>query len=104
LPREKKQQFFFRIATPNPNTRPGEGSPLQDLEYAARFIHNNKEDFRADLTEKLITTNSGMRNLGGPLFGKVFNRVKLTKDWVYGANDDNGVLLNALQRMKVGEH
>jgi len=104
LPREKKQQFFFRIATPSANTRPGEGFPLQELEYSARFVTQNREDFRADLTEKLITTNSGMRSIGGPVFGRVFNRVKLTKDLVYGVKDDNGIVLNALRRMKVGEH
>jgi len=101
--RPKKQSFYFRIATPSANTRAGENSPLQELEYPNRSLVTSASEFRHDLTEKFLVTNSGMRNMGGRIWGRVFNRVKLTKDLLYGKDreNENGMLLNALRRMNI---
>ncbi len=102
--RPKKQVFYFRIATPTKYTRPGESSPLQELEYPARSLVSSALEYRQDLKDKFVVTNSGIQSLlGEKIWGKIFPKVKLTKEFLYGTNGNNesGILMNALRRMNI---
>lgn len=103
LPRPKKQAFYFRIARPTKYTRAGENAPLQELEYPGRLLVASALEYRQDLKDKLVVTNSGIQSLGGGIWGRFFPKVKLTKEFLYGTNGDNdsGLLMNALRRMNI---
>jgi len=102
--RPKQQVFYFRIATPTKHTRLGESSPLQELEYPARSLVTSVLEYRQDLKDRFVVTNSGIQSLlGHKIWGKIFPKVKLTKELLYGTNgnNENGLLMNAMRRMNI---
>jgi hypothetical protein len=56
------------------------------------------------LKDRFVITNNGIQTLlGHKIWGKIFPKVELTKELLYGTigNNESGVLMNAMRRMKI---